>query len=186
LFQNNLYQKFTNKDLHFSIEDESKFYFNELEENNSNNNSSNAKGKTLVNNIINNFQKVNLNSFKILELIGKGSFGEVYLVENIKDSSQRYAMKVLNKNKILSQNIVKYVITERNVLSNIKHPFIVRLFYAFQTDDFLYLILEYCEGRDLNHYLRKAKFLNEEFTKIILAQIILALEELHKNNIIYR
>jgi len=152
-----------------------------------NNNSlhSNNKINSHVSTILNQFEKVDLNSFKILEMIGKGSFGEVYLVENIK-TTQKYAMKVLNKNKILSQNIVRYVITERNVLSNIKHPYIVRLYYAFQTDDFLYLILEYCEGRDLNHYLRKSKYFSEEFTKIILAQVILALEELHKNSIIYR
>ena len=100
-------------------------------------------------------------------MIGKGSFGEVYLVENIKNSC-KYAMKVLNKTKILSQNIVRYVITERNVLSFIKHPFIVKLFYAFQTDCFLYLILEYCEGGDLNQHLKKAKFFSEEYTKILL------------------
>jgi serine/threonine protein kinase len=120
-----------------------------------------------------------------LELLGKGSFGEVYLVELIKNGS-KYAMKVLNKNKILSQNIIQYVMTERNVLSSIKHPYIVQLFYAFQTDEFLYLILEYCEGGDLCYHLRKQKKFNEETVKIIIAQLILALEILHKNNIVYR
>lgn len=158
------------------VEDNRKFYFpdnNDLTQSNS------------ENNLVNFVEKVDLNTFKILEMIGKGSFGEVYLVENIK-SRQKYAMKVLNKNKILSQNIVRYVITERNVLSSINHPFIVRLYYAFQTDDFLYLILEYCEGRDLCHYLRKSKYFKEETVKIITAQVILALEKLHANNIIYR
>jgi protein-serine/threonine kinase len=128
---------------------------------------------------------VDIESFKILELLGKGSFGEVYLVELL-TNNKKYAMKVLNKNKILSQNIVRYVVTERNVLSNIKHPFIVRLFYAFQTNEFLYLILEYCEGRDICYHLRKNKYFEEETVKIICAQLVLAVEELHKHNIIYR
>lgn len=128
---------------------------------------------------------VEVESFKILELLGKGSFGEVYLVELL-TTGKKYAMKVLNKNKIFSQNIVRYVVTERNVLSNIKHPYIVQLYFAFQTDDFLYLILEYCEGKDLCYHLRKNKFFDEEKVRIISAQLLLAVEELHKNNIIYR
>lgn len=128
---------------------------------------------------------VDLDSFKIIELLGKGSFGEVYLVE-LNETKKKYAMKVLNKNKLLSQNIIRYVVTERNVLSNIKHPFIVQLYYAFQTDDFLYLILEYCEGKDLCYHLRKNKYFDEETTKIILAQLLLAIEELHRSGIIYR
>jgi serine/threonine protein kinase len=128
---------------------------------------------------------VGIESFKILELLGKGSFGEVYLAELL-SNKKKYAIKVLNKSKILSQNIVRYVVTERNVLSNIKHPYIVRLYYAFQTDEYLYLILEYCEGKDLCYHLRKSKFFEEETVKIIASQLILAVEELHRHNIIYR
>lgn len=67
-----------------------------------------------------------------MSLIGKGSFGEVYLVRK-KDSNyeQLFAMKVLQKEKILGQNLVKYAVTERHVLSITKHPFIVGLNYAF-------------------------------------------------------
>lgn len=118
-------------------------------------------------------------------MIGKGSFGEVYLVENI-SNGHKFAMKVLNKTKILSQNIVRYVKTERDVLSTINHPYIVKLYYAFQTDEFLYLILEYCEGKDLSYYLKQARTFSEDIAKVIIAQIILAMEELHKKNIIYR
>lgn len=128
---------------------------------------------------------VTLESFKILELIGKGSFGEVYLVELLK-IKKLYAMKVLNKSKIVSQNIVRYVLAERNILSNIRHPFITRLYLALQTDEFLYLLLQYCEGKDLNYHLRKSKFFDEDSVRLIMSQLLLAIEELHKNNIIYR
>jgi len=65
-----------------------------------------------------------------MSLLGQGSFGEVYLVKK-KDTGQLYAMKVLQKQRIMGQNLVKYAITERNVLSYTRHPFIVGLNYAF-------------------------------------------------------
>ena len=95
-------------------------------------------------------------SFVAHKLLGKGSFGEVYLVEKLSNKTL-YAMKVLSKEKILSQNLVKYALTERKVLSAVNHPFIVRLYYAFQSASRLYLVLEYCHGGDLSEYLRREK-----------------------------
>ena len=59
-------------------------------------------------------------------------------------------MKVLTKSKIRSQNLIKYALTERNVMSVMNHPFIVRLRYAFQTQDKLFFICDYCPGGDLS------------------------------------
>lgn len=81
-------------------------------------------------------------SFVPIMLLGKGSFGEVYLVQK-KSNKMFYAMKVLQKDKLMGQNLVKYARTERNVLSYTKHPFIVGLNYAFQTREKLFLILDY-------------------------------------------
>jgi serine/threonine protein kinase len=53
-------------------------------------------------------------------------------------------MKVLQKKRLIEQNILRYIITEKNVLSKVKNPFIVRLYFSFQTEDYLYLIMEYC------------------------------------------
>ena len=68
-----------------------------------------------------------------------------------------YAMKVLQKDKLMGQNLVKYARTERNVLSYTKHPFIVGLNFAFQTREKLFLILDYWPGWDLGHVLSKEK-----------------------------
>ena len=73
---------------------------------------------------------VNLKDFNIIERLGKGSFGSVYFVEKVSDKLI-HAMKVLEKEKILKQNLVRYAMTERNVLCLAKHPFIVSLNYAF-------------------------------------------------------
>lgn len=123
--------------------------------------------------------------FKPIGLLGKGSFGEVYLVQK-NDTNERFAMKILAKNKIIAQHLVRYAITERNVMSTIKHPFIVSLRYSFQTASKLYLIQDYCAGGTLKNYLKEDKKFTEEKCKIYLCEILLAIEELHRNNVIYR
>ena len=89
--------------------------------------------------------KIGPQSFVQHYMLGKGGFGEVYLVEKI-SNKKLYAMKVLRKDKIMGQNLTRYAQTERNVLSIMNHPFIVKLDYAFQTDTKLYLLLHYCPG----------------------------------------
>jgi Serine/threonine protein kinase len=116
-------------------------------------------------------ERVGPHSFIVHSLIGKGSFGEVYLVEK-KSNKNFYAMKVLNKSKIMSKktkimlliaiehNLIKYALTERNVLSLTNHPFIVKLNWAFQTNEKLFLILDYCPGGDLGEHLQKERRYN--------------------------
>ena len=84
-------------------------------------------------------------------------------------------MKVQNKDKIISNNLVKYAQTERDILSFIEHPFIVSLNYAFQTNKKLYLIMEYCEGGDLSQVLKLEGKFSESRAKIYAAEILLAI-----------
>ena len=76
--------------------------------------------------------------------------------------------------------------TERNVMSLSNHPFIVKLNYAFQTHERLFLIMDYCPGGDLGELLQKEKKIAEPIVKIYLAEITLALENLHKRDIVFR
>ena len=107
-------------------------------------------------------------------LLGKGSFGEVYLVQK-KIGGGTYAMKVLSKQKIMGQNLVRYAKTERNVLSYTQHPFIVNLNFAFQSKEKLFLILEYCPGGDMARVLQKDRRFTEERARIYIAEILLAI-----------
>jgi len=107
------------------------------------------------------------------------------LVEKI-STGKLYAMKVLKKDRIRDQNLTKYAKIERNILTRIDHPFVVKLDSAFQTDTKLYLILQYCPGGDLGNLIAKKKRLSEADARIYIAEIVLALEVLHQNGILYR
>ena len=130
-------------------------------------------------------ERVNLSNFLCLAQLGKGSFGEVYLVQKI-DTQEKYAMKVLRKERIIGQNLLKYALAERNILSITDHPFIVKLNYAFQNTTKLFLILEYCPNGDLGKHILLEKRFSEERAKFYLCEVLLALEDLHKRDIIFR
>lgn len=129
--------------------------------------------------------KVTLDNFVMLSVIGKGSYAKVVLVKK-KDTSEIFALKILKKKHIERRKQEEHVITERNVLVGIKHPFIVKLTYSFQNERKLFFVLEYCPGGELFNLLQKRKQFTEDQTKFYSAQIILAIEHLHKNDIIYR
>ena len=87
---------------------------------------------------------------------------------------------------MISTNQIGYVLGELNILKQIRHPFIIHLYFAFQTPYYLYLALDFCSNGDLSKYITRGVILDELTAKFIIAQIILAIECLHDKNIIYR
>ena len=77
--------------------------------------------------------------------LGNGKFGEVHLAEK-KSDNKLFAIKVLDKKSLKNSNLVKYAHSERNILSLMDHPFIVKLNSAFQSENKLYLVMDYCSG----------------------------------------
>jgi len=124
-------------------------------------------------------------SFKTVALLGKGSFGEVYKVQHA-STGNVFAMKVLRKNRILNSNLVRYVMTERNLLSYLRHPFIVRLYFAFQTASSLVLVLQYCPGGNLGNLVAREGCLPEDLAKHYSVEVFLAIEHLHERQVLYR
>ncbi len=94
-------------------------------------------------------ENVGPEDFAPVKLLGKGSFGEVYLVK-YKKNGKLYAMKVLDKQHYTAQNLIRYAKTERNVLCYTRHPFIVGLNFAFQTADKLFMIMDFCPGYQIS------------------------------------
>lgn len=123
-----------------------------------------------------------------MKVIGKGSYGKVMLVRHKTEGEEPvvYAMKMLRKENVIKRNQVEHTKTERNVLEAVSHPFIVTLHYAFQTPKKLYFVLEYCPGGELFFHLSRAGRFAEGRCRFYACEILLAIEYLHRLNIIYR
>jgi serum/glucocorticoid-regulated kinase 2 len=138
--------------------------------------------------------QLSMSNFSLLTVIGKGSYAKVLLVKK-KDNDKLYAMKALKKKYIeqkrqevplICEYVKEHIMTERNVLVKADHPFIVKLYYSFQNEKKLFFLLEYCPGGELFNLLQKKKQLNEDQARFYSAQMVIAIEYLHQNNIIYR
>ncbi len=129
-------------------------------------------------------QTISKSSFQIVSIIGKGSYGKVWKVK-YENNNSIYAMKEMSKVKIIDKKCELNIISERNILSKMKHPFIINMNYSFQDKDNLYLILDYLSGGDLRYNIIKKKKFNEKQTKFFLACIILGLEYCNSNMIIH-
>lgn len=135
-------------------------------------------------------EKVGIENFELLKVLGTGAYGKVFLVRKISghDSGKLYAMKVLKKATIIQKaKTAEHTRTERQVLEHIRQsPFLVTLHYAFQTDTKLHLILDYINGGELFTHLSQRERFTEDEVQIYIGEIVLALEHLHKLGIIYR
>jgi len=133
--------------------------------------------------------KVGPIDFTLLKVLGKGGYGKVFQVKKTtgSDANKLYAMKVLKKATIArNAKDTAHTKAERNILECVKNPFVVDLIYAFQTDGKLYLILEYLSGGELFMQLEREGIFMEDMASFYLAEILLALEHLHSEGIIYR
>lgn len=129
--------------------------------------------------------------FEPLTRLGGGSFGDVYLVRRKTAPGQGlgplYAMKALRKRSNQEESWLRYVRSERDVLAQSDHPFIVKLRYAFQTATKLFLVMDFCPGGDLETLLAPGRGpVPEERAKLYIAEILLAIRDLHDRHIIYR
>ncbi|KAG8218416.1 Pkinase-domain-containing protein [Butyriboletus roseoflavus] len=124
--------------------------------------------------------------FEFLKLIGRGTFGKVFQVRK-KDTKRIYAMKVLSKKEIIAKKEVAHTIGERKILQrSLESPFLVGLKFSFQTDTDLYLVTDFKSGGELFWHLQKETRFTEERARFYIAELVLALEHLHKYNIVYR
>ncbi|KAG7665221.1 uncharacterized protein J8A68_001277 [[Candida] subhashii] len=137
--------------------------------------------------------KPKLSDFEPIKVLGQGSYGKVLLVRE-KSTGRLFAQKQLKKvsliinesNTIHEKNYTR-TLNEKEILSKVNHTNIVKLYYTFQDNDKVYLILEYLQGGELFHHLELEKFMTEKNAAFYIAQIILAIRYLHLNlNVIYR
>ncbi|KAK9811663.1 hypothetical protein WJX72_007923 [[Myrmecia] bisecta] len=130
-------------------------------------------------------QRLAADDFEPLTIIGRGAFGEVRVCRE-RSTGKIFAMKKLKKQEMLRRGQVDHVKAERNVLAEVHNPYVVKLFYSFQDEDFLYLVMEYLPGGDVMTLLMRKDILSEEETCFYIAETVLAIESIHKHNYIHR
>ncbi|GAV29873.1 hypothetical protein PMKS-003379 [Pichia membranifaciens] len=128
-----------------------------------------------------------ISDFQPIKVLGKGSFGKVILVKH-KKTGKLYAQKQLKKvTMIVNTKNYERTLTERTILEKVTHPNIVKLYYALQDFDKVYLFLEYLEGGELFFHLSQERIMSEKVACFYAAEMILALRHLHINaGVIYR
>ncbi|XP_051142431.1 phototropin-1-like [Andrographis paniculata] len=128
-----------------------------------------------------------LKHFKPIKPLGSGDTGSVHLVE-LSGTGQYFAMKAMDKGVMLNRNKVHRACAEREILDMLDHPFLPALYASFQTKTHICLITDYCPGGELFLLLDKqpTKVLREDAVRFYAAQVIVALEYLHCQGVIYR
>ncbi|KAF3610519.1 hypothetical protein DY000_02045531 [Brassica cretica] len=133
--------------------------------------------------------KLGISDFRVLKRLGYGDIGSVYLVE-LKGAHKTtyYAMKVMDRASLVSRNKLLRAQTEREILSQLDHPFLPTLYSHFETDKFYCLVMEFCSGGNLYSLRQKQpnKCFTEEAARFFASEVLLALEYLHMLGIVYR
>jgi p70 ribosomal S6 kinase len=140
--------------------------------------SSSAGGRTTM-------KKLTPEDFEALYLVGQGAFGKVFQVRK-KDTGVLYAMKVMKKEVVIAKEQMEYTKQERDILTSITHPYVVKLRFSFQTATKLYLVLDFINGGHLFYWMYREGMFDVGLTRFYIAEIVCGIGHLHSLNIMHR
>ncbi|VDK39982.1 unnamed protein product [Taenia asiatica] len=126
-----------------------------------------------------------LDDFDRIKTLGTGSFGRVMLVQH-KAKKTYYAMKILDKQKVVKLKQVEHTLNEKRILQAISFPFLVKLDYSFKDNSNLYMVLDFINGGEMFSHLRKIGRFSESHARFYASQVVLAFEYLHHLELVYR
>ncbi|TBU30762.1 kinase-like protein [Dichomitus squalens] len=129
--------------------------------------------------------KLRVDQFQIIAQVGQGGYGEVFLARKA-DTREVCALKKMKKRTLFKMDEVRHVLVERDILTATKTPWLVRLLYAFQDPQHVYLAMEYVPGGDFRTLLNNAGVLKEEIARFYISEMFVAVNELHKLGYIHR
>ncbi|EYU36229.1 hypothetical protein MIMGU_mgv1a0015913mg, partial [Erythranthe guttata] len=147
----------------------------------------NSPSWNAIQEVIDKGEEISLKHFKPIKPLGSGDTGSVHLVE-LCGTGQYFAMKAMDKGIMLNRNKVHRACAEREILDMLDHPFLPALYASFQTKTHVCLITDYCPGGELFLLLDRqpTKVLKEDAVRFYAAEVVVALEYLHCQGIIYR
>eukprot|EP00347_Sterkiella_histriomuscorum_P020775 403336510 len=128
---------------------------------------------------------IKLTDFEILNLIGKGSISNVYLIKK-KGNNRPFAMKCIQKELVMEDDMFEATKLEKDLLVRLNSPFFVNLHYSFQSETKILFVMDFVRGGDLFMHLMNLGQFTEDSTRFIIAQLVLALGNLHSFSILYR
>ncbi|XP_038601275.1 serine/threonine-protein kinase 32B [Tachyglossus aculeatus] len=130
-------------------------------------------------------EDVNFDHFQILRAIGKGSFGKVCIVQK-RDTKKMYAMKYMSKQKCIERDEVRNVFRELQIMQGLEHPFLVNLWYSFQDEEDMFMVVDLLLGGDLRYHLQQNVHFSEGTVKLYICELALSLDYLQRYHIIHR
>jgi len=133
---------------------------------------------------------IRINDYKLIKLIGKGTFGDVYLTSNI-NNSKFYATKRIEFSKTENETSSKYLINEIKIMNELDHPNLIKLHKMLKSNNHFYFIMDYCNGGTLSSILTDYKLyfgrpFSQEIIQHFMIQIVDGLKYIHSKNIIHR
>ena len=127
-----------------------------------------------------------IKDFEIIKPISRGAFGSVYLAKKVA-TGDYFAIKALKKSDMIAKNQITNVKAERTILMNqASSPHVVKLFFSFQSKEYLYLVMEYLNGGDCAFLIKQLGGLSEDWARNYIAEVVLGLDYLHSRNIVHR
>ncbi|KAJ3227976.1 hypothetical protein HK099_007845 [Clydaea vesicula] len=129
--------------------------------------------------------EVELKHFHLLRVVGKGSFGKVRIVR-YKKTDKIYALKYIDKNKTIKNRATENTINERRLLEETNSNFVCNLRFAFQDEEYLFMVLDLMMGGDLRFHLERMKTIKEGIVKFYVAEISVGLSYIHDLKIVHR
>ena len=139
-----------------------------------------------INNLGKSEKNLEFKDIVYLETIGKGQFGDVFLVGNKKNKQKIYALKSTPKSLIKINQLQKNILLEKKILNQINFPLITKLYNTYQDQYSVHFLLDFILGLDMFDYIRELDLLTNKESKYYIGSILICLEYLHKKDIIYR
>ncbi|KLO11264.1 kinase-like protein [Schizopora paradoxa] len=129
--------------------------------------------------------KLRVEQFHIIAQVGQGGYGEVFLARKL-ETGEVCALKKMRKKTLFKMDEIRHVLVERDILTATKTPWLVRLLYAFQDAEHVYLAMEYVPGGDFRTLLNNSGVLKEEHARFYIGEMFAAVNELHRLGYIHR